>query len=77
MRTSDLQLGPGLSFAVQFHFNNNIYLFSRTSVAIDIMRWHKLQIYDDANDDLADHDHGMEMIWGWMVRPSIGIGVKF
>jgi hypothetical protein len=47
MQRRDFQVGPGVSLGAQFHFNNNIYFFMKTSVAIDIYRWHQIRWIQD------------------------------
>ncbi|MDR2210269.1 MAG: hypothetical protein LBO65_02205 [Spirochaetaceae bacterium] len=76
IKRQDLQVGPGVYLGIQFHFNNNIYIFSRTNLAIDIFRWHKTKgIFASATTDDSDTD--LEFIFAWEVKPVIGIGVKF
>ena len=71
VKTKDLQLGPGLSIAVQFHFNNNLYMFSKTTAAFDFFRFHSIVVNG------ADESHNGKVEFGWLVKPSIGVGVKF
>ncbi|MDR2313252.1 MAG: hypothetical protein LBE02_01805 [Spirochaetaceae bacterium] len=74
IKRQDLQIGPGAYLGIQFHFNKNIYIFSRTSVAVDVFRWYK------ANTTIAgssNSDTDIEFAFGWTVTPVIGIGVKF
>ena len=73
-KTRDLQVGPGFYLGIQFHFNNSLYIFSRTNVAIDLFRWHQVKI--GTGTDVESHSE-MEFAVGWMVKPTIGIGVKF
>jgi len=48
IKRKEFQFGPGIYLGVQFHFNNSIYIFSRTNVSIDIFRWHQIKwIVDD------------------------------
>ncbi|MDR2073280.1 MAG: hypothetical protein LBP60_07600 [Spirochaetaceae bacterium] len=74
IKRQDLQVGPGAYLGIQFHFNNNIYIFSRTNVAIDVFRWHKTKWGNSTTDD---SDTDIEFAFGWEVKPVIGIGVKF
>ena len=76
----EFQFGPAISLAVQFHFGKDIYLFSRTSVAIDLLRWHTIRWYDGEeyrdtfdNGDKFHQDFGVN----WLVKPSIGLGIKY
>jgi hypothetical protein len=77
----DFQLGPGVSLGVQFHFNNNIYIFSRTNVVLDLFRWHSISyIADDGTGTgtLTDqYKSETEFVLGWGVKPVIGIGIKY
>ncbi|MDR2661607.1 MAG: hypothetical protein LBC31_01260 [Treponema sp.] len=79
IKRRDLQFGPGAYIGVQFHFNNNIYLFSRTTVAVDVLRWHQVKgSYDDGTGTLAEVDESeFELAFGWEVKPAIGLGIKF
>ena len=74
LKTRDLQMGPGIYLGIQFHFNNSIYIFSRTNVAIDLFRWHQIKAGTGA---AVDTHSDMEFSVSWMVKPTIGIGVKF
>jgi len=78
----EFQFGPALSLAVQFHFSRDIYLFSKTSVAIDLLRRHTVRWYDGINEEYRDvfengekwhQDFGVN----WLVKPSLGIGIKY
>ncbi|GHV86083.1 hypothetical protein AGMMS50230_16910 [Spirochaetia bacterium] len=71
VKTRDLQVGPGASLGVQFHFNDSIYIFSRTNVAVDIFRWHT------AKGVGVPSVSETELILGWEVKPSVGLGIKF
>jgi hypothetical protein len=80
IKRRDLQFGPGAYIGVQFHFNNNIYLFSRTTVAIDVVRWHQVKgsYFDSVTGTLAEVDDSeFELAFGWEIKPAIGIGIKF
>ena len=72
MKTKDLQFGLGLYLGIQFHFNNNLYMFSRTNVAIDFLRFHSVI----AEEGDLDKSH-FKPEFGWMVKPALGVGVKF
>jgi hypothetical protein len=77
----DLQIGPGISLGVQFHFSENIYIFSRTNVVMDLFRWHSINyIADDgtgAGTNMAKSKSETEFVIGWGVKPVIGLGIKF
>jgi hypothetical protein len=76
LRRQELQVGSGVYLGLQFHFNDNVYIFSRANFAIDILRWHKTKgIFEGAETD--DSNTGVEFIFAWEVKPVIGIGVKF
>ena len=74
IKTRDLQLGPGIYLGIQFHFNNNLYIFSRTNIALDLFRWHQVV----GNNSLVDFKESeVEFAIGWVVKPAIGVGIKF
>jgi len=83
MNRKDLQLGPGISLGVQFHFTKSIYIFSRTNVALDIFRWHKVTFIgssDDGQGNITTADQSKseaEFAISWSVKPTLGIGIKF
>jgi hypothetical protein len=79
MNRRDLQVGPGASLGVQFHFNSSLYIFSRTNVALDIFRWHQMKyIADDGNGGLTDETKThTDLALSWNVKPTLGLGVKF
>ena len=72
--TSDMQIGPGIYLGVQFHFNRNIYITSRTNVALGIYRIHKTEINDGTS--LEEYKHS-EVSISWHVKPTVGVGIKF
>jgi len=74
MNRYDLQLGPVVSLGIQYHFNDSIYFFSRTSVSLDLFRWHQVS-YIDGTTDQTKNDVEFALSWG--VKPALGIGVKF
>ncbi|MCL1814591.1 MAG: hypothetical protein FWG27_02055 [Treponema sp.] len=74
IKIRDLQLGPGAYLGIQFHFNDSIYIFSRTNVAIDLFRWHQIWHYDGATEVKETHT---ELAIAWTIKPSIGLGIKF
>jgi len=73
----DLQFGPAVSLAVQFHFSRDIYIFSRTSVAIDLFRTHSIKWYDGSDYYDETHSHFSDISINWLVKPSIGLGIKY
>jgi len=77
----DLQVGPGFSLGIQFHFSENIYIFSRTNVVMDLFRWHQINyIADDGTGSGTNTDYSkseIEFVIGWGVKPVIGLGIKF
>jgi hypothetical protein len=79
MNRSEFQVGPGVSLGVQFHFSKNLYIFSRTDVAVDIFRWHQIKyIADDGTGALTDVTKSeTEFVVSWEVKPVLGIGIKF
>jgi hypothetical protein len=71
---SDHQFGPGGYLGVQFHFNKNIYLLTRTNVNFDIARFHSAKWRQaGANDDLNE----FEWVAALSTKPTFGIGLKF
>jgi hypothetical protein len=75
MKRRDFQMGPGVSLGVQFHFNNSIYIFSRTNVSVDLFRWHQVKYIDDTPTDNSRSE--VEFALSWEVKPVLGIGIKF
>jgi len=77
----DFQLGPVISLGIQYHFNESIYIFSRTNVSVDFFRWHQISyIADDGtgNDTYkAQTKTETEFAISWGVKPVLGIGIKF
>jgi hypothetical protein len=71
IQRKDFQVGPGISLGVQFHFNNNVYIFSKTTVGIDILRWHDIEVLGIVKND--EKDMGVS----WTVKPALGLGIKF
>ena len=72
---TDLQLGAGMYIGIQFHFNDHVYLFSRTNVSLTLYRWHKVEALS-ANEEVISRKHN-EAAMGWGVKPALGVGVKF
>jgi len=92
IQRQDLQFGPGIYLGVQFHFNNNIYLFSRTNVSIDVYRRNQIKwIIDEdltaypyppagtaLSGNLTDEAKSeMGFAISWNVKPALGLGIKF
>jgi hypothetical protein len=77
----DFQLGPVISLGLQYHFNESIYIFSRTSVNVDFFRWHQISyIADDGTGNgtyTAQIKTETEIAVAWGVKPVLGIGIKF
>jgi len=77
----DFQFGPVISLGIQFHFNENIYIFSRTNVSVDLFRWHQINyIADDgtgSGTNKAQTKAEAEFAVSWGVKPVLGIGIKF
>jgi len=77
----DLQIGPGISLGVQFHFSENIYIFSRTNIVVDLFRWHQINyIADDGTGTGTNTNYSKsetEFVIGWGVKPVLGLGIKF
>jgi hypothetical protein len=74
--TFDLQFGPGVKIGVQFHFNKDLYLFSSTSIAIDLYRSHETTTSDGTVLN-EDKNHSGDFGISWVVKPSLGLGVKY
>ena len=70
----ELQFGLGISLGVQYHFDNGIYMFSRTNVAFDFIRVHSMK--DSDGTALTKKSH-TDLSANWSVKPCLGIGIKF
>jgi hypothetical protein len=79
VKATDLQVGPGFYLGIQFHFNNSLYIFSRTNVAIDLFRWHEFTYSGGASSSPVKETqtHDAEFIVAWQIKPTIGVGIKF
>jgi len=81
MNRRDFQFGPGISLGVQFHFNENIYIFSRTNVSVDLLRWRQINyIADDGTGTDTYKDKSKtktDFAVSWGIKPVLGIGIKF
>jgi len=74
LKRQEFQIGPGLSLGVQYHFDNSVYIFSKTNVAVDIFRVHS----QEGSDGSAYRgNYHKDVSVNWSVKPCIGIGVKF
>ena len=74
----DLQFGPSISLGVQFHFGSEVYLFSKTSVAIDIFRSHKIKWFEGTGGEYKEVTSSFtDTSINWNVKPSVGIGIKY
>ena len=71
---SDIQMGPGAYIGMQFHFNSNLYMFSRTNVALTVYRIHKVEGNVGTTNFPGTHK---EVEIGWIVKPTLGLGIKF
>jgi len=71
----EFQLGAGLYLGVQFHFNKDLYIFSRTNVAIDFFRMHTMKGADGT--DYYEENCTDAFYIHWNVKPTIGVGIKF
>ena len=90
-KVTDFQAGLALGLAVQFHFDKNIYIFSRTNVAFDFFRMVSVEnrtLMQNPDDILTGASpirdipagtvsRNMGAALGWLVKPSIGVGIKF
>jgi len=74
MNRHDFQIGPEFSLGIQYHFDNGVYIFSRTNVALDFYRVHGLLGSDGTTYEGSPH---MDFALNWRVKPTIGIGIKF
>ena len=76
----EFQFGPFISLGIQFHFSRDIYIFSKTNVAIDLVRMHKIYWIDatDPNDRIYDERQCTDVMnINWSLKPSIGLGIKY
>jgi len=81
MNRNEIQFGPELSLALQYHFDGSLYMFSRLSAAIDIFRLHSIEWVqptspdpDKIYDDRSCTDFPS---FNWSIKPSIGLGIKY
>ena len=75
MNRNELQFGLGMYLGIQFHFNKDLYIFSRTNVAIDLMRFHSIKGWDGTDYFERECDDMWDI--HWTVKPTIGIGIKY
>jgi hypothetical protein len=75
----DFQLGPVISLGIQYHFDKSLYIFSRTNVSLDLLRWHQVNyIADDGTGTLTDQSKKeIEFAVSWGIKPVLGIGIRF
>jgi len=81
MNRTEIQFGLGLSLGFQYHFNRDIYVFSRTNVSIDFVRIHSIKEvndHDGSGTAYREASHTNILVGGihWTVKPTIGIGMK-
>jgi len=77
IQNKDLQIGPGVSLGIQFHFDRNIYILSRTNVALTLFRSHHTQVVYDTAAGYEFDEKETERTTSWHVKPSLGVGIKF
>ncbi|MCL2185234.1 MAG: hypothetical protein FWB86_05185 [Treponema sp.] len=80
MYRSDMQVGLSLSLGIQFHFDKNIYMFSKTNVSVDALRIHTIRWVTSSSgspefEEKSHTDILLDINWG--VKPSFGLGIKF
>ena len=75
VKYSEMQIGPAFYLGLQFHFNESLYLLTRTNVAFDLYRWHNYSYKDSATTYVEEKES--EFAFGLHVKPTFGIGVKF
>ncbi|MCL2294843.1 MAG: hypothetical protein FWC36_08275 [Spirochaetes bacterium] len=72
--TTDLQIGPATSLGMQFHFDRNIYILSRTLVALHVYRSHETIVGNHLGvQSESCRDFGI----AWHIKPTLGVGIKF
>jgi hypothetical protein len=75
---NETQFGLGISLGFQFHFDNGVYLFSRTSVIFDFIRIHSAEGYDAVGTAYNSADPCVDVFpIGWNIKPAVGIGIRF
>jgi hypothetical protein len=74
---NDYQFGPGLYIGIQFHFNNNIYILTRTNVNYDIARYYTSKVGTGGGTPSVTSGSEFKLIGAWSVKPVIGLGIKF
>ena len=77
LNRKDLQFGITVALAVQFHFSRSVYIFSRTNIAIDFIRYHTIRWYDAGVTGYNEDNHFDIGDVSWLIKPSIGLGIKF
>jgi len=71
IKRTEMQIGAGLFLGVQFHFETGFYIFSRTMVSVDFLRFHNVKA-----KGMNDLSH-MCIDINWGIKPYIGVGIKF
>jgi len=71
----DMQFGPAISLGVQFHSSSGVYFFTRTQVAIDIVRMHSMDWFNGTEYQELSCTDILKV--NWAVKPVFGIGVKY
>jgi hypothetical protein len=71
---TDHQFGPGAYLGLQFHFNKSLYILARTSVTVDVARYHTWSGYVNG---AKDEDSEFELITSLHVKPTFGLGIKW
>jgi len=74
-KVTEFQLGLALGLGVQFHFDSNLYIFSRTNVAFDFFRM--TTVIPRSGTDKGKSFSNIGIGLSWLVKPSLGVGVKF
>jgi len=74
LNRQEFQVGTGVSIGIQYHFDSGVYIFSRTNVAIDFLRMHSWSGSDGTDYNGTLHT---DLAPDWIVKPTLGIGIKF
>jgi len=77
VRRTEFQFGPAISLGVEFHFTRNIYIFSKTNIAIDLVRMHSMKWHNGAGEYFDESHMDLFTAVNWKVKPSLGLGIKF
>jgi len=76
LKNSDLQLGLGMYVGLHFYFTPKAYMISRVNISVDFLRWHKMQLSNGEKVTREEDDKGI-MSFGWGIKPTIGLGMRF